>query len=187
MERSGFIVFDTVVGRCGLAWNERGIVGVGLPERSERSLRDRLARRAGPGSSSSSTDFKPATVPDEVVAARDAIVTLVATGRGDLSAIELDLTDIGEFEAAVYAVTRAIPPGSVLTYGAVAERIGAPGAAQAVGGALGRNPFPIVVPCHRVVAAHGKLGGFSATGGATTKRRLLEIEGAPIERTLFDV
>ncbi len=85
---------------------------------------------------------------------------------------------VPEFNRRVYAVARAVPPGETITYGEIAERIGERGAAQAVGQALGRNPFPIVVPCHRVLAADGGLGGFSAHGGVATKRRMLAIEGA---------
>ena len=96
----------------------------------------------------------------------------------DLGAIDLDMSGIPEFPRRVYAVARAIPPGQTVTYGDVAARLGEPGAARAVGQALGRNPFAIIVPCHRVVAAGGRLGGFSANGGAATKRRILAIEGA---------
>jgi methylated-DNA-[protein]-cysteine S-methyltransferase len=88
------------------------------------------------------------------------------------------MTRVPAFHRAVYAVARAIPPGETLTYGEVARRLGDPGSARAVGQALGRNPFAIIVPCHRVVAAGGATGGFSAHGGAATKRRILAIEGA---------
>ena len=80
------------------------------------------------------------------------------------------------FHRRVYEAAREIPPGDTLSYGAIANRIGSPGSARAVGQALGRNPFAIVVPCHRVVAANGKLGGFSANGGVTTKANLLALE-----------
>ena len=83
-----------------------------------------------------------------------------------------------EFDRQVYDVARTIPPGETASYGAIATRLGVPGAAREVGRALGRNPFAIVVPCHRVVSADGRLGGFSANGGTATKRRLLSIEGA---------
>ena len=89
---------------------------------------------------------------------------------------------VPEFHRRVYEAARAIPPGNTLSYGDIAKRVGAPGAARAVGQALGRNPFPIVVPCHRVLAAGGKIGGFSAQGGVATKRRMLAIEGARVER-----
>jgi methylated-DNA-[protein]-cysteine S-methyltransferase len=95
------------------------------------------------------------------------------------------MEDVPEFHRRVYDVARAIPPGETLSYGEVAARLGEPAAAQAVGRALGRNPFPIVVPCHRVVAANGALHGFSAPGGIETKRRMLAIEGA-LAPALFD-
>jgi len=98
--------------------------------------------------------------------------------RDDLRDLVLDLDDITEFHRRVFATARAIAPGNTITYGELARRLGTPGAARAVGQALGANPFPIVVPCHRIVAADGSLGGFSAPGGARTKRRMLQIEGA---------
>ena len=98
--------------------------------------------------------------------------------RDDLRDLVLDLDDIPEFHRRVFATARAIAPGNTVTYGELARRLGTPGAARAVGQALGANPFPIVVPCHRIVAADGSLGGFSAPGGARTKRRMLQIEGA---------
>jgi len=110
-----------------------------------------------------------------------AIDGVVALLRGEPSALErivLDMDGVPAFEQSVYEVARTIPPGATLSYGEIAARLGAPGAARDVGQALGRNPFAIVVPCHRVVAAGGKLGGFSARGGATTKRRLLSVERA---------
>jgi len=98
-------------------------------------------------------------------------------GEGaDLSQIVLDLAGVEQFDRRVADVARAIPAGETLTYGEIATRIGAPGKAREVGAALGRNRFPIIVPCHRVVAANGKLGGFSGPGGPRTKLRLLEIE-----------
>jgi methylated-DNA-[protein]-cysteine S-methyltransferase len=112
---------------------------------------------------------------------QDAIVRIRAVlegGKDDLTSIALDMSDVPPFHRKVFEVTRAIPPGQTLTYGDVAARVGEPGAAQAVGQALGANPFAPVVPCHRVLAAGGKMNGFSAHGGIVTKRRMLEIEGA---------
>jgi O-6-methylguanine DNA methyltransferase len=105
-------------------------------------------------------------------------VTLLRGEISDLGAIAVDMADLPAFHQRVYEAVRAIPPGATLSYGGVAERIGAPGAARAVGQAMRRNPFPIIVPCHRVLAAGGKLGGYSANGGLTTKLRMLSIEGA---------
>ena len=115
------------------------------------------------------------------------MAALLEGRRDQLLDIELDLDDIGPFERSVYEVTRAIPPGETLTYGEVARRIGEPGAARAVGQALGANPLPIVIPCHRVLGAGGQLVGFSANGGTETKRRMLLIEGATaVPPSLFD-
>ncbi len=120
---------------------------------------------------------REAPPPPDVEQAIEAIVELLDGERRDLSFVALDMDRVPPFHRSVYEVARTIPPGSTLSYGEVAKRIGKQGAAQAVGGALGRNPFPIVVPCHRILAAGGKIGGFSANGGVATKRKLLAIEG----------
>lgn len=117
-------------------------------------------------------------LPAPVARAIKALTALLAGQRIDLGDVPLDLLTLPDFDRRVYEIARTIPPGETLTYGAIAQRLGQPGAAREVGAALGRNPFPLVVPCHRVVAAGGKLGGFSAAQGTVTKRRLLEIEGA---------
>jgi methylated-DNA-[protein]-cysteine S-methyltransferase len=165
-----FTIFDTAIGACGLAWGPRGVVAAQLPEADERALRRRISRTL-PGA-------EEAPPPADVRRAIDEIVALLDGEPRDLGAIELDMERLPEFDRRVYEVARAVPPGETITYGEIAERIGERGAAQAVGQALGRNPFPIVVPCHRVVAANGALGGFSARGGVATKRRMLAIEGA---------
>jgi len=172
MTASGFALFDTAIGRCGVAWGEGGVAGIQLPEAGERETRARMLQRfpvAG--------EVPP---PPEVQRVIDRIVSLLRGEASDLSTIALDMDQIPAFHRRVYEAARAIPPGATLSYGDVAARAGAPGAARAVGQALGRNPFPIVVPCHRVLAAGGKIGGFSAQGGIATKRRMLAIEGAPI-------
>jgi methylated-DNA-[protein]-cysteine S-methyltransferase len=169
MTAYGFTLFDTAIGECGVAWSDRGLVGVQLPEASEAETRERMLQRFP-----AAAEIAP---PHKVQLAIDNIVALLCGEPSDLSAIELDMEDVAAFHRRVYEVARAIPPGSTLAYGDVAMRIGAPGAARAVGQALGHNPFPIVVPCHRVVAARGKIGGFSAHGGTATKRRMLAIEG----------
>ena len=170
MTPTGFALFDTEVGRCGIAWSGGGIAGVQLPEGSDLAMRARMLRRF-PGA-------REATPPADVRRAIDGIVALLRGESSDLESVALDLDGVPPFEQSVYEVARAIPPGATLSYGEIAQRLGAPGAAREVGQALGRNPFPIVVPCHRVVAAGGKLGGFSARGGAATKRRLLSVERA---------
>ena len=166
----GLGLFDTAIGRCGIAWNVHGIARVQLPESDNDATRARLARGF--------RDAHETDPPPEVERAIVDIAALLHGERRDLSAIALDMKGVPEFDTRVYEAARTIPPGATLTYGEIAKRIGAPGAARAVGGALARNPFAIVVPCHRVVAAGGKSGGFSAVGGRDLKRRLLAIESA---------
>jgi methylated-DNA-[protein]-cysteine S-methyltransferase len=166
----GYTLFDTALGRCAIAWGDHGVAGVELPARDDEATLRRL-RRALP-------DVREDTPPPDVSEAIDAIVRLLDGEPDDLGSVVLDMEDMPEFHRRVYAVARTIPPGQTLSYGEVAKRLGEPGAAQAVGRALGRNPFPIVVPCHRVLAASGALHGFSAPGGIETKRRMLAIEGA---------
>jgi methylated-DNA-[protein]-cysteine S-methyltransferase len=168
MSEQEFTFFDTAVGRCGIAWGARGVVGVQLPEKLERLTRMRLLRRF--------PDARAAAPPPEIRRAIDDIAALLCGKAIDLGSVTLDMTHVPAFERRVYEVARRIPAGLTLTYGEIAARIGAPGSARAVGRALGRNPFAIIVPCHRVVAAGGKIGGFSANGGTRTKRQLLEIE-----------
>lgn len=167
----GYTLFDTAVGRCGVAWGERGLIAVGLPEGRDAATCARLVRHA--------VGERELPPPPAVRAAIDGIVALTAGAAVDLSGVALELDRVAAFERGVYELARTIPAGATTTYGALADRLGAgPGAARAVGRALGRNPWPIVVPCHRVVAAGGRLGGFSARGGTGTKLRLLEIERA---------
>jgi len=169
---TGFTLFETAIGTCGIAWGAAGIVGVQLPEADAVKMRARLRRRF-PGASEA-----PLPLPGAVRSAVAGIVALLGGESSDLSQIELDMRAVPTFHQRVYEVARTIPPGSTLSYGEIAARLGEPAwpAARDVGQALGQNPFPIVVPCHRVVAAGGKLGGFSARGGQSTKRRLLSIE-----------
>ena len=173
----GYTLFDTALGRCAIAWGDRGIAAVELPAPDDAATLRRL-RRALPGA-------REQTPPPAVTEAIAAIVRLFDGEPRDLDSIVLDMDGVPEFHRRVYDVARTIPPGETLSYGEVAARLGEPGAAQAVGRALGRNPFPIVVPCHRVLAANGALHGFSAPGGIETKRRMLAIEGAGAP-TLFD-
>jgi methylated-DNA-[protein]-cysteine S-methyltransferase len=176
----GFALFDTAIGRCGIAWGERGLVGVQLPETSETRTRARLRRRF--------RDAREAPPPPPVQHAIEGIVALLGGEATDLSAVALDMDGVPPFDRRVYEVARTIPAGATLAYGDIAARLGAPGEARAVGQALGQNPFPLVVPCHRVLAAGGKVGGFSAHGGIATKLRLLSIERARTSAapTLFD-
>lgn len=167
----GYAVFETAIGPCGLAWGPAGITGVNLPESSAGETLARLAARHPEASA------RPA--PPAIARIIDRIVALVAGESDDLADVELDLRGRSGFECRAYAVARAIPPGSTMTYGDVAAAIGNPGLARAVGRAMGGNPFPIIVPCHRVLGADGSIGGFSAHGGPTTKRRMLLAEGVP--------
>ena len=180
MTDHGFSLFATAIGTCGIAWGPQGIVGAQLPERSEKAARARLARRFP-----AAREDEPPPAIRRIV---DTIVTLIAGEPVDLSASPLDMAGVPDFHRRVYDVALSIQPGETLTYGEVAKRIGEPGAAQAVGQALGKNPFPIIVPCHRVLASGGKTGGFSADGGVETKLKLLSIERARTSDapTLFD-
>lgn len=170
MQTCGFALFTTSIGRCGIAWCERGLTAVQLPEVDDAAVRARLQRRFPLA--------HEASPPPHVRVAMDALVALLAGEPRDLSGVELDMEGVPPFERRVYEAARGIPPGAVLTYGEIAARVGVPGAGRAVGRALARNPWAIVVPCHRVIAAAGKAGGFSAHGGTATKLRLLAIESA---------
>lgn len=180
MSSAGFKLFDTALGRCGIAWGERGVVAVSFPETSEAKTRARLLRRPA-----STAEASP---PADVQQTIDLIVALIQGEPSDFGAVMLDLEGIPEFNRRVYAIARQIAPGETRTYGEIAKQLGGVSESRAVGQALGQNPFPIIVPCHRVLAANGKTGGFSAPGGVDTKLKLLSIERhhSRGERTLFD-
>jgi methylated-DNA-[protein]-cysteine S-methyltransferase len=167
---SGFALFETAIGWCGIAWSPHGVAGVQLPEGSERDTRGRLQRRF--------PDAREAPPPAPVQRAIDGVVALLRGEPCRLETVALDMDGVPPFHRRVYEVARTIPPGTTLSYGEVAARMGAPGAARDVGQALGQNPFAIIVPCHRVLAANGKVGGFSARGGVRTKLRLISSERA---------
>jgi methylated-DNA-[protein]-cysteine S-methyltransferase len=181
MTTSGFALFDTAVGRCGVAWGEHGLTGVQLPQPNEAQTRTRLLQRAH-------GDLLEASPPPAVAHAIDAMTELLGGSKIDLTDIELDMSRVSDFNRGVYVIARGIPPGKTLTYGDIAKRLGGVELSRDVGQALGQNPFPIVVPCHRVLAAGGKPGGFSANGGVKTKLKMLAIEGAVVNHTpsLFD-
>jgi methylated-DNA-[protein]-cysteine S-methyltransferase len=170
MTATGYTLFDTAIGRCAIAWSERGVASVQLPEARDAATRARIEKRF--------PDAREMAPPAEVQRALDLITVLLRGENSALDEIALDWSEVPPFHRRVYEAARAIPPGQTVSYGEVAARIGEPGKARAVGQALGRNPFAVVVPCHRVLAANGKLGGFSANGGVTAKLRLLNIEGA---------
>lgn len=142
-----------------------------LPEQTEHHTRARVARRFPAA--------LEAAPPPFIAKAMSDIVALLDGSARDLTDVPLDFDDsVPEFHRRVYDVARTIKPGTTLSYGEIATRLGEPDAARAVGHALGRNPIPIIVPCHRVLAADGRTGGFSAPGGTATKLQLLAIEGA---------
>jgi methylated-DNA-[protein]-cysteine S-methyltransferase len=170
MTADEFALFDTAIGRCGIVWGGSGVTGVQLPEAGESKTRARVLRRF--------PDAREAPPPPKVKRAMGGIVALLRGESSDLPAVTLDMDRVPPFHRRVYEVARTIAPGTTLSYGDIARKLGAPGSARAVGQALGRNPFAIIVPCHRVLAAGGKVGGFTANGGITTKLRLLAMEGA---------
>ena len=175
-----FAIFDTAIGPCGIVWGARGITGVQLPMGSEDKTRNRILQRNG--------DVTEAPPTAEVQSAIDGILELLAGKPNDLTDVVLDLDGVPEFNRGGYDIARKIPPGKTLTYGDIAKKLGGVELSRDVGQALGRNPCPIVVPCHRVLAAGGKPGGFSANGGVVTKLKMLAIEGAVVNHTpsLFD-
>ena len=160
---AGVVAFETALGTCAVRWTPAGIASVRLPSPRTAAV-PRMADVA---------------VPDEVRTAVASIVAVLDGAAADLRDIRLDDGSIEPFHRSVYEATRQIPPGSTATYGEIARSIGHPDAARDVGAALARNPFPIIVPCHRVLGANGKLTGFSAPGGLETKRRMLALEGVP--------
>jgi methylated-DNA-[protein]-cysteine S-methyltransferase len=168
MTTQSLILCETAIGWCGIVWSEHGIVGVQLPEADQAKTRARLRRRF--------PEARDTTPSAEAQRAIDGMTALLAGEARDLSGVTLDLARVPEFNQRVYEVARTIPPGATLSYGEIAARLGDRLLARDVGQAMGQNPFPIIVPCHRVMAAGGKIGGFSANGGIMTKRRMLAIE-----------
>jgi methylated-DNA-[protein]-cysteine S-methyltransferase len=168
MPEREFALFDTLIGRCAIAWGPQGICLLQLPEAREAATRARVLERV-PGA----REAAPTALIQEAMLAIGGLLSGVPV---ELERLPLDMSAVPPFHRLVYAEARSIPPGQKLTYGELAQRLVSPGSARAVGQALGRNPFAIVVPCHRVFAAGGKVGGFSASGGTTTKLRLLALE-----------
>jgi methylated-DNA-[protein]-cysteine S-methyltransferase len=167
-----FALFETAIGTGGIAWTERAVIGMELPEPEAARVRAKLRRRFPRG-----LEVPPTP---EMALVIDRVAALLRGEPADLSAVELDMASVPPFDRQVYTVARTIPPGQTLSYGDIARRLGDARLAREVGQALAQNPFPIVVPCHRVIAVGGKLGGFSARGGVRTKQRLLEIERANV-------
>jgi methylated-DNA-[protein]-cysteine S-methyltransferase len=177
----GFAVFDTAIGRCGIVWSDAGILGVQLPEAREIETRRRL-HRIHP----QAREQRP---PLNAEIAIDGIVALLRGQTSDLSDVPLDVSGISSFNQRVYAFTRAIPRGETRLYGEIATALGASGAVHSVAQALAKNPFMIIVPCHRVLESAGTFDRISPHGGAISKRRLLAIEGTHFNpgMSLFDV
>jgi methylated-DNA-[protein]-cysteine S-methyltransferase len=181
----GFALFDTAIGRCSIVWNACGVIRTRLPDGGEHATRDRILKRYPAA--------RETTPPDEIKRAIDDIVALLDGDPKDLGGVKVDTSGVPDFDRRVYDIARTIPAGATMTYGEIAERLGDRNLARDVGQALGQNPFPIIVPCHRVLAAGGKTGGFSAPGGVSTKMRMLTIEraqaahSAPVEQlSLFE-
>jgi methylated-DNA-[protein]-cysteine S-methyltransferase len=170
-----YALFETAIGVAGIAWGEAGLIGVHLPESDPENNRRSFLRRF-PG-------VTEAAVPDHLQPTVEAICALMRGEKADLTSAPLDIGRVPAFNAKVYEIARSIPPGETMTYGEIATRLGDRLLARDVGAALGANPWPIVVPCHRVTAAGGKPGGFSARGGVNTKLKLLAIEGAAVVQT----
>jgi O-6-methylguanine DNA methyltransferase len=168
-------LFETAIGICGIGWTELGVRRVQLPEQNAEATRARLRRRLAGARETAPSNVIKRTIED--------LTALLAGRSSDFSDVPLDFRGVPAFHQRVYAATRRIRAGGTASYGEIAVQVGEPGAARAVGRALGHNPVPLIVPCHRVLAAGGKFGGFSGFGGVATKMRLLAIEGAilPVE------
>jgi methylated-DNA-[protein]-cysteine S-methyltransferase len=181
MTGRGYCIFDTGIGRCGIAWGVLGVMGVQLPEAREIDTRRRLFQLY--------PDARELRPPENVEVAIEGIALLLRGGASDLSGVALDMTGIPAFNQRVYALARTIPRGETRTYGEVASSLRASGAMYSVAQAIARNPFMIIVPCHRVLEAGHYPDKISPNGGAISKRRLLSIEGTHLttSRTLFDV
>jgi len=176
---STYTLFETAIGWIGIAWSEAGLTRLQLPERSEAATERRLlaaiASDAGPAPQRAAGD-----PPAAIAALIEALLRYAAGEPVDFSDVPVDLAGVDPFRRAVYDAARKLGFGDTTTYGGLASAAGHAGLARETGEALGRNPVPVVIPCHRIVAAGGKLGGFSAPGGATTKARLLAMEGVRV-------
>lgn len=184
MKKAAYYLFETSLGTCGIAWRETSdsasqalVTAVQLPEPTPQATESRISRKAG--------SHQRSAPPPEIAAITEKIRKHLQGEVQDFRSVALDLENVDPFFRQIYDATREIPPGQTRTYGEIAKAVGQPAAAQEVGQAMAKNPVPIIVPCHRVSAAGGKLGGFSAPGGPATKAKLLAIEGAPVNLALF--
>ncbi len=165
---AGYALFETALGPCGIAWRSAKIARIRLPEANEEETRAHLL---------GNSDFpENAPLPGWVKKIIEKMTNHLEGKTQDFSLVPLEMDQLPDFRRKVYETALSIKPGKTATYGELAEMMGHPRAARAVGHALGKNPFPIVVPCHRVVAKGGKPGGFSAYGGLETKAKLLDAE-----------
>lgn len=172
--QQAYLVFETDLGACGIGWSDRGVTRLQLPESSRSATERRLRARTGSDRASD---------PPPIRKAIERLQRYFAGERMDFSAIAVDLGHTGQFHRRIYEAARSLGWGETASYGELARQVGSPGAARAVGQAMGQNPVPIIIPCHRVLAAGRKIGGFSAYGGAVTKQRLLAIEGVHLGGT----
>ncbi|KGD86564.1 methylated-DNA--[protein]-cysteine S-methyltransferase [Rhizobium sp. YS-1r] len=165
-----YLIFGTAGGFCGIAWNDIGITRFQLPTKSADSTERLLLRRL--------PEAERGTPPVEVQEAIEAVKRYFAGEEVDFSRFKLDLQDQDDFFREIYAAARRVGWGHTTTYGTIAKELGAgPEAARDVGQAMAKNPVALIIPCHRVLAAGGKIGGFSAPGGSTSKAHMLELEG----------
>jgi methylated-DNA-[protein]-cysteine S-methyltransferase len=179
MPEQNLAIFDTSIGPCAIVWGERGLLGVQIPEADATATKARMLKRFPAA--------QETVPPPHIQNVIEGMRALLKGERRDLLDVVIDDDGVPEFNRRVYTVVRKVPPGATITYGEIAERLGDKTLARAVGQAMGENRCPIVTPCHRVLAASGKTGGFSAPGGVVTKLKLLTIEGAqPGGPTLFD-
>jgi methylated-DNA-[protein]-cysteine S-methyltransferase len=173
MTEMHYHVFETAAGFCAIAWNAAGVTRFQLPTRSAEATERNLRRRV--------PDAVAGTPPSRVAAVIAAAQRYFAGEQVDFSDVPLDLGEQGAFFRQIYDALRRVGWGQTTTYGALAKQLGAgPKAAQDVGQAMASNPVPLIIPCHRVLAAGGKVGGFSAPGGSTTKIRMLALEGVRV-------
>jgi methylated-DNA-[protein]-cysteine S-methyltransferase len=180
MAGRGYTIFDSTIGRCGIAWGASGVLAVQLPEAREIETRRRLLRQYP-----DARERRPCLNAEIAI---EAIAALLRSQPSDFSDVTLDMRGMPPFNRRVYELARSIPRGETVTLAEFARQLGATGATHAVGQAIGRNPFAILVPCHRVLASDGEADRFSMNGGAVSRRRLLSLEGALAKSgpTLFD-
>jgi methylated-DNA-[protein]-cysteine S-methyltransferase len=173
---TGHAVFETALGFIGIAWSEAGLTRLCLPESDRASVERRLVRHGVPAGSASLPGDRPAWVSELI----DAITAYAAGEETDFRGVPVDLAGIDNFRLAIYAAARDVGFGDTTTYGELAMLAGHAGLARETGAALGSNPVPLVIPCHRILAAGGKIGGFSAPGGSLAKARMLALEGVQV-------